>query len=174
MRFVLKDGSLNHNSGISRNSDVAKSAYYFSRNDLATFLSKRYSLQGDRWKSDMKDLTGLEPLIITEEIFDNSRNRQLILADIKDRCIKLQMSSKAGELFIEVTVSDDLFKACDIYDKILEWEANHRNQAFTKQDLQFILSNYKETDWRYWLIKFQRMDILEYIDRSEHFKYTSI
>lgn len=172
--FVLKDGSLNHNSGISRNSDVAKYAYYFSRNDLATFLSSRYSLQGDRWRSDMKDLTGLEPLMITEEMFDNSRNRQLILADIKDRCIKLQMSSKAGELFVEVTASDDLLKACDIYDKILEWEANHRNQVFTKQDFQFILSIYKETDWRYWLIKLQRMDILEYIDRSEHFKYTSI
>lgn len=172
--FVLKDGNLNHNSGTSRNSDVAKSAYYFSRNDLAAFLSNRYSLQGDRWKSDIKDLTGLEPLMITEEMFDNSRNRQLILADIKDRCIKLQMSSKAGELFIEVTASDDLFKACDIYDKILEWEANHRNQAFTKQNLQFILSTYEETDWRYWLIKLQRMDILEYIDRSEHFKYTSI
>lgn len=172
--FVLKDGSLNHNSGISRNSDVAKSAYYFSRKDLAAFLSTRYSLQGDRWNSDIKDLTGLEPLMITEEMFDNSRNRQLILADIKDRCIKLQMSSKAGELFIEVTASDVLFKASDINDQILEWEANHRNQAFTKQDLQFILSIYKETDWRYWLIKFQRMDILEYIDRSEHFKYTSI
>ena len=122
----------------------------------------------------MKDLTGLEPLMITEEMFDNSRNRQLILADIKDCCIKLQMSSKAGELFVEVTASGDLLKACDIYDQILEWEANHKNQAFTITDLQLILSIYKETDWRYWLIKLQRMDILEYIDRSEHFKYTGI